>query len=220
MRERFHEHLDSFAATLAILCESSGTAMREATVALLRADLELAEKVIDDVGRIDQLALGCEENAFTLLALQAPVAGELRQIVGGVHIVADIGRMGGLARHVAQVTRRRHPDQVLPDDVRTEFAEMGRVAVAMAATAGDVLAGHDPERAAGLDLDDEAIDEMQSRLLVHITGPAWEHGVQAAIDVTLLARYYERYADHAVQVGRRVVYLVTGSNPPGSGALR
>ncbi|KAA0017020.1 phosphate signaling complex protein PhoU [Antrihabitans cavernicola] len=214
MRERFHERLDSFAGTLGTLCELSGTAMRLATAALLNTDLVLAEQVIDDVGRIDRLALECEENAFTLLALQAPVASELRQIVGGIHIVADLGRMGGLARHVAQVARRRHPDPVLPEEVRAEFAEMGRIAVAMAATAGDVLAGHDPERAAGLGVDDEAVDEMHGRLLVHIAGPDWDHGVQSAIDVTLLARYYERYADHAVQVGRRVVYLVTGLNPP------
>src|ERR1700759_4627378 len=100
-----------------------------------------------------------EENAFVVLALQAPVAGDLRSVVSGIQIVADIDRMGALALHVAKIARRRHPNHVLPEEVNGYFAEMGRLAVALGAATKEVLDSRDPDRAAKLREEDEAMDD-------------------------------------------------------------
>ena len=154
-----------------------------------------------------------EEKAFALLALQAPVAGDLRQVVSAIQIVGDVNRMGALALHVAKVTRRRHPAHALPESVNGYFAEMGRIAVNMGAGAKEVLETRDPERAAQLNQDDEAMDDLHRHLFTLLMDRDWKYGVASAVDVTLLGRYYERFADHAVEIGRRVIFLVTGVLP-------
>ena len=111
------------------MCGLAGVAMERATQALLQADLVLAEQVITDHEQIVALSARAEEAAFVLLALQAPVAGDLRAIVSSIQIVADVDRMGALALHVAKIARRRHPQHALPEEVNGYFAEMGRVAV-------------------------------------------------------------------------------------------
>jgi phosphate transport system protein len=191
----------------------AGAAMERATQALLQADLALAEQVISDHDRIAELTPEAEERAFALLALQAPVAGDLRQVVGGIHIVGDVDRMGALALHVAKIARRRHPNHALPEEVNGYFAEMGRIAVSMGAAAKEVLETRDPERAARLHDEDEAMDDLHRHLFTVLMDKEWKHGVAAAVDVTLLGRFYERFADHAVSVGQRVVFLVTGKMP-------
>ncbi|WP_127784171.1 phosphate signaling complex protein PhoU [Rhodococcus sp. X156] len=213
MRVAYTEQLSDLAGELAAMCGLAELAMQRATQALLEADLPLAEQVISDDDHIDELALACEEKAFALLALQAPVAGDLRTVVAAIHIVADIDRMGELALHVAKIARRRHPKRVLPDEVRGYFTEMGHVAVSLAASAREVLLTRDPDRAALLEDEDDAMDDLHKHLFSVIMDDAWPHGVAAAVDVTLLGRFYERFADHAVEVARQVIFLVTGKHP-------
>ncbi|AQA23914.1 phosphate transport system regulatory protein PhoU [Rhodococcus sp. MTM3W5.2] len=191
----------------------AGAAMERATQSLLQADLSLAEQVISDHDQITELSVACEERAFALLALQAPVAGDLRSVVSGIQIVSDIDRMGALALHVAKIARRRHPNHVLPEEVNGYFAEMGRIAVALGAGAREVLETRDPERAAKLREEDDAMDDLHRHLFSVLMDREWKHGVAAAVDVTLLGRFYERFADHAVEVARRVIFLVTGKMP-------
>ena len=126
MRTVFHGRLDSLIETLSEMCGLAGLAMEQATHALLQADLNLAEKVIADHEHLAQMQTAAEEAAFVLLALQAPVAADLRIVVGSMQNVADAERMGGLARHVAEIVRRRHPEHTLPAEVNDCFAEMGR----------------------------------------------------------------------------------------------
>ena len=114
MRAAFHEQLDSLTETLSQMCGLAGLAMERATQALLQADLDSAEKVIGDHEHLARMQTDAEDAAFVLLALQAPVAADLRIIVGSMQNVADAERMGGLARHVAQIVRRRHPERPLP----------------------------------------------------------------------------------------------------------
>jgi phosphate transport system protein len=154
-----------------------------------------------------------EAKAFALLALQAPVATDLRIVVSAIHGAGDIERMGDLAVHVAQAARRRHPNAVLPDEVAPYFAEMGRVGVALAHKAGDVIRSRDLGAAAQLENDDDAMDDLHRHMFSVLMGRDWTHGVAPAVDATLLARFYERYADHAVAVARRIVYVVTGRMP-------
>ena len=154
-----------------------------------------------------------EEAAFILLALQAPVAGDLRMVVGSLQNVADAERMGGLAVHVAKLARRRHPDPVLPEEVHGYFAEMGRIAVDLGNSAKDVVLSRDPEQAAQIRRDDDAMDKLHRHLFTVLMDREWKRRVAAAVDVTLLGRFYERFADHAVVVGRRVIFQTTGKTP-------
>ena len=151
-----------------------------------------------------------EESAFLLLALQAPVAGDLRAVISSLQNVADVERMSALALHVAKITRRRHPTHALPEEVNGYFAEMGQLAVELGNSAQEVLLSGDPRRAAELEYEDDAMDELHRQLFTVLMDREWKHGVAAAVDVTLLGRYYERFADHAVELGRRVIFKATG----------
>ena len=213
MRTAYHQQLSSLTEHLGEMCGLSGRAMEHATQALLQADLVLAEQVITDHDQITAMSHQAEESAFVLLALQAPVAGDLRSIVGSIQIVADIDRMGALALHVAKIARRRHPQHALPEEVNGYFAEMGRLAVELGNSAQEVLLSRDPEKAARIREDDDAMDDLHRHLFTVLMDRDWKHGVAAAVDVTLLGRFYERFADHAVEVARRVIFQVTGTLP-------
>jgi phosphate transport system protein len=210
MRTAFREQLEALKATLGDMCGIAGVAMERATQALLQADLLLAEQVITDHDTLLAMRTQAEESVFVLLALQAPVAGDLRTVVGSMQTAADAERMGGLARHVAKIIRRRHPEHVLPEEVNGYFAEMGAVAVDLGKLAREVVLSDDPDRAAQIRHDDDAMDELHSHLFTVLMDREWKHGVSSAVDVTLLGRFYERFADHAVQIGNRVVFQVTG----------
>ena len=197
------------------MCGLAGVAMERATQSLLQADLALAEQVITDHDRITEISVRAEEAAFMLLALQGPVAGDLRAIVSGIQIVADIDRMGALALHVAKIARRRHPQHALPEEVNGYFAEMGRVAVVLGNSAQEVLVTRDPEKAARISEEDDAMDDLHKHLFTVLMDREWKHGVTAAVDVTLLSRFYERFADHAVEIARRVIFQATGALPEG-----
>jgi phosphate transport system protein len=213
MRDVYQEQLDDLAEALAGMCGQVAVAMEKATRALLEVDLQLAEEVISEDVRVDEIRASAEEKAFALLALQAPVATDLRIVVSAIHGAGDIERMGDLALHVAQAARRRHPQPVLPDEVAPYFAEMGRVGVALAKKAGEVIRTRDLARAAELESDDDAMDDLHRHMFTVLMDRHWSHGVGPAVDITLLARFYERYADHAVAVARRIVYVVTGRMP-------
>ena len=210
MRMKFHEQLDALTDRLASMCHLAGEAIEVATDALVRADLPLAERVFDLNEQIEALRGPCEEQALALLALQAPVAKDLRQIVTGVHLVADLSRMGALAQHVAESVRRRHPDHVTSGEAEELLARMGRVAGELARGAEQVLRKHDPELAAELGGRDDELDDLHRRLLTLIQDPAWTGSITTAVNATLLGRFYERFGDHTVVVGRRVIFLVTG----------
>jgi phosphate transport system protein len=180
---------------------------------LLHADLVSAEAVIADYEQLARTQTDAEEAAFVLLALQAPVAADLRIVVGSMQNVADAERMGGLARHVAMIVRRRHPDRALPTEVDGYFAEMGKIAVDLGNSARDVVLSRDPERAWQISRDDVAMNELHQHLFTLLKEEDWVHGVAAAVDVALLGRFYERFADHAVEIGRRVIFQATGKAP-------
>ena len=210
MRTAYHDQLAALSTRLGDMCGLSGRAMERATQSLLQADLLLAEQVISDHDQITRMSAQAEEEAFMILALQAPVAGDLRSIIAAIQIVADIDRMGALALHVAKITRRRHPQHALPEEVNGYFAEMGRLAVELGNSAREVLLSRDPEQAARIHEDDDAMDDLHRHLFSVMMDREWKHGVTAAVDVTLLSRFYERFADHAVEVARRVIFQVTG----------
>ena len=211
MRTAFHEQLDALTRSIGDMCGLAGTAMQQATQALLDADIVLAEIVIGDHNNVALRAAQTEIDAFTVLALQAPVATDLRAVVSSLRNAADVDRMRALALHVAKAARRRHPTHAIPDDVTDYFAEMGRIAVNIGYDAKDVVLSGDPDKAAKLADNDDAMDELHRHLFTVVMDHQWPHPVATAVDVTLLSRYYERFADHAVEIGRRVIFQATGT---------
>lgn len=208
-----HNQLEALTRSIADMCGLTGAAMRQATHALLQANIGLADTVIRDHQNLVTRAAQIESDAFTLLAQQAPVAGDLRTVLSCMKNVADVNRMGALALHVAKIARRRHPAHALPEEVTGYFAEMGRIAVSIGHNAKDVVLSGDPDKAAELARDDDAMDALHRHLFTVLTDHQWSHPVATAVDVTLLGRYYERFADHAVEVGRRIVFQATGTIP-------
>lgn len=213
MREQFHDELRSLSDLTVEMTRLVGSAISRATTALLDADLNLAETVISADERIDELHHEYEEQALSLLARQQPVATDLRLIVTGLRMTADIERMGDLARHVAKLARMRYPHSAIPPELRATVLQMGQTAERIVAKTGSVIASRDLAAAGELETDDDVMDALHRDLFTMILDDAWPHGVETAVDVTLCGRYYERFADHAVSVARRVIYLVTGSLP-------
>ncbi|HZB49170.1 MAG TPA: phosphate signaling complex protein PhoU [Mycobacteriales bacterium] len=214
MRKTFHGELDQIRETLVAMTSAVDVAMRDATTALLDTDLTLAERVISADVDVDRLRDDLEARAFDLLARQQPVAVDLRTVITSLKAVAGLERMGDLALHVAKVARMRYPSCAVPDEVRGTIAQMGEVAQSIVAKVRQVLEGQDIQLAEQLERDDDAMDALHRRLFALLLSKDWKHGIEPAIDITLIGRYYERYADHAVSVARQTVYLVTGEMPP------
>jgi phosphate transport system protein len=213
MREAFHEQLRHLNDRLVQMAGLVETAVRESTAALLEADARRAERVIAADTEIDQLQALVEEQAFEQLALQQPVASDLRALVAALRMVADLERMGDLAEHVAKIARMRYPEKAIPDELKETIARMGAVAERMVDKVARTVHSSDVEAAADLVADDDEMDQLRRSLFYSLLDPSWSHGVAAAVDIALLGRYYERIADHAVSMARRVIYLVTGDVP-------
>lgn len=203
--------LDTINGELVEMTRLVGSAMNRATQALLDADLPLAESVIDADARIDILTSDIEERCLDLIAETHPAEEDLRLVIGALRIASSLERMGDLAEHVAKQARLRYPRLSIPLELRGTFAEMGGLAEAIVSKTGSVIATRDVGLAADIARHDEDVDRLHRELFTIVLTPSWSHGVEAAIDVTLLSRYYERYADHAVSVTKRVITIVTGA---------
>lgn len=213
MREVFDEQLESVFAELARISTRVQAAVQRATEALMTGDASIAEQVISDDVEIDRARERVEDKAFELLSLQAPVAGDLRTVVAALRMVGELERMGDLSVHVAKIARLRVPDVAVPAQVRPTMTRMAEVAEDMVARVTDVITRRDVEAAIALGRDDEEMDRLRRASFTELLSPGWQHGVEAAVDLALLGRYYERIADHAVSVAHRVVFVVTGENP-------
>lgn len=209
-REAFHARLDALGDHAATTCVMTGQLLERATTALLAADAAAAGEVIADDSELTGQRTGTEQAVVQLLTLQAPVATDLRRLVSTLWIVGDLHRMGVLAIHVAHATLRRHPACVVPVDLRVVVNRMGRLGVDLAGQTAAVLRDRDVHAAAALATRDEEMNQLRDQVFAAVTDPSWRYGVTAGVDVALLGRCYERYADHAVTIGRRIVYLVTG----------
>jgi phosphate transport system protein len=210
MRAAFHEQLDEIGELLAEMAIAAGQAMNQATQALLNADLNVAEGVISGDDHIDELTSEVEKRAYDAAALQQPVATDLRIVIGSLRISSSLERMGDLAVHVAKQARLRYPNSSIPSELRGTFAEMGSLADAITAKTATVITTKDVSLGPDIERYDSEMDRLHRELFSTVLSPSWSHGVEAAIDATLLSRYYERYADHAVSIARRVVHIATG----------
>jgi phosphate transport system protein len=210
MREKFQSDLREIADLLVDMADEVRSAMRRATGALLHTDAETAEAVIAGDDLVDAHFRQVEERVYDVIALQAPVASDLRLVLAAVHIAADLERMGDLADHVAKTSLRRYPSPAVPEELTGVVREMAQVADAIAGKISSVLSTHNVARASELERDDDDMDDLHRRLLDTVLGPDWAHGVETAVDMALLGRFYERFADHAVNAAKQVIYLITG----------
>jgi phosphate transport system protein len=210
MREAFHDQLDAIFVDLATMCGQVETAVNRATAALLTGDASIAEEVISADLAIDANRERVEDNAFALLSLQQPVAGDLRVVVSALRMVSELERMGDLSVHVAKIARLRVPNVAVPDSIRETMVKMAEVAEDMVRRVKSIIADRVVEAAIALGRDDEIMDQLRRRSFAELLGDDWAHGVEAAVDIALLGRYYERIADHAVSIANRVIFVVTG----------
>jgi phosphate transport system protein len=213
MRDTYHEQLDDILVELERMTRTVSTAVRRSTTALLEADIKVAEEVIAADVQLDAGGEGVEDKVFDLMARQAPVANELRMLVAALRMVADLERMCDLAAHVAKIARMRYPASAIPAELHDVIQDMGRVAQKMVNDAGDLIKSRNVAAAHRLEATDDEMDRLRSNQFRLMMDDSWPHGVEVAVDIALLGRYYERIADHAVAMARRVVYLVTGELP-------
>ena len=210
IRSVFQDELDNVSQSLVDLTAMVSTSMTKATTAILSCDLKLAEEVIATDVKIDDYQHETDSRIIDIIARQQPVASDLRALVTALRMGSDLERMGDLAHHVAKVARLRHPNAAVPPELVSIIQAMGVAAVAITEKTGVVIATRDTQMALEIERDDDVMDDLHRKLIAVLIEPTWKHGIETAIDLTLLGRYYERYADHAVSISRRVYFLVTG----------
>ena len=211
MRDAFHDDLDAIGQSLVEMSQLANTAMVRATKSILEADLGIAEEVISEDERIDALHHDLDSRILNLMARQQPVAGDLRTLVASIRMSSDIERMGDLAHHVAKLARMRYPACAVPPELVFIIQEMAEVAQRILTKTTGIITSRDTLAAVELEKDDDEMDKLHRKLFEILLDDSWAHGIETAIDMTLVGRYYERYADHAVSVARRVYFLVTGT---------
>jgi phosphate transport system protein len=210
MRNAFHDELDGIGTTLLQMAGLAKIAMNDATSALLTVDLGMAEKVIAADNVIDDIQHELDARTINLIARQQPVANDLRTLVTSLRMSADLERMGDLAHHVAKQARMRYPNSAVPAELVPTITAMGLVADKIVDKLSSVMEHRDTVRALEIETDDDEMDKLHRDLIGVLLSKDWSHGVETAIDMTLLGRYYERFADHAVSIARRVYFSVTG----------
>jgi phosphate transport system protein len=212
VRATFREQLDALRGLLVTMAASATSAMRWATESLLDGDQDAALRVLETAEQLRVARTEAEEMVHQLLVRQQPVASDLRLALVSLHVASDLERMGLLAEHVTKIMLMRHPFPAVPSEVAGVIRHMGHLAEGLAWKVAGALEVADPRMAAQLDRDDDEMDALH-RDLFEVLFEHWPHGTRAAVDVTLLSRFYERFADHAVNAGRQVVYLITGRSP-------
>jgi phosphate transport system protein len=212
MRASFREQLDSLRGSLIVMGAEVTSGMRWATASLLEGDLAAASRALDVAATIRRSREEVEEAVVELLVRQQPVASDLRLALASLHVAADFERMGALAEHVAKIALMRHPVTAVPPEVANVARQMAQIADRLAWKVTGVLETGDAALAAQLESDDDEMDALHRQMFEVLFGN-WVHEVKAAVDAALLARFYERYADHAVSAAQQVVYLVTGVAP-------
>jgi len=211
IRSAYQDELDGVSQSLVDLTNMVTASMVKASKAVQSADLTLAEEVIASDIKIDDFQHELDARIIDIIARQQPVATDLRALVTAMRMSADLERMGDLAHHIAKVARLRHPDRAIPESLILPFTEMGHVAEKLSIMVAAVITTRDTEMALQVERDDDEMDDLHKKVIATIIKDETGLSIESAIDLTLLGRYYERYADHAVSVARRVYFLVTGT---------
>lgn len=210
MPEAYETQIAQLDAALVAMANLVGAAIHGATQALLADDLAMAELVIASDAEINNLNADVEEISLLIAALQAPMATDLRLVMGAIRISGSLERMGDLAVHIAKQVRLRYPSPSIPAELSDTFGKMGMAASKIVEQTGQVIATRNTDLADEMNKYDDVLDNLHRELFTVVLADDWSHGVESAIDVTLLSRFYERFGDHAVSVARRIIKVVTG----------
>jgi phosphate transport system protein len=210
MRDMFHEELDGINTSLLGMASMVREALEQSCIALQGADLNVAERVIAADDAIDNTQHDLDARIINLMARQQPVASDLRALVAALRISADLERMGDLAHHIAKLARMRYPNKAVPAELEITIKNMAGASTQIMEKMITVLQYRDLARAQEIEQDDDEMDKLHRSLISTLLGDDWQHGIETAIDMTLLGRYFERFADHAVSISHRVYFLVTG----------
>jgi phosphate transport system protein len=213
IRSAFQDELDGVSQSLVDLTNMVSESIVKSSKALLSADLKLAEEVIATDAKIDDYQHDLDTRIIDIIARQQPVASDLRALITALRMSADLERMGDLSHHIAKVARLRHPNNAIPNDLVLAFTEMGYVAEKLATKVATVITTRDTDMALQVEKDDDEMDDLHRKVISGIISNGPGITIESAIDLTLLGRYYERFADHAVAVARRVYFLVKGQFP-------
>lgn len=218
MRTLFTAEMSELADDLISMSKHVQVAITNASDALLTQNVELAQSVIAEDAALDDLEHQVDERCVLLIAQQQPVGLDLRTIVASLRISASLERMGDLAKHIAESARRAYPGSAVPDSHRDIVEGMAQAAKEAAAEVVTLLETRDLNVAARIVSDDDTLDDLHSQAYKALLDGAYQGGAQETLDLALMARYYERFGDHAVGVSRRIVYLVTGDHSSGGDA--
>jgi phosphate transport system protein len=210
MRDAFHRELESLDQEIVRMGALVERSTQMATTALIEGDKVLAQKVREGDGEIDALFLDIEKRSLTLLAQQAPVAGDLRLIVAILRVVNDLERAGDLAYNIAKLVQSEDFREPGVKAVRSMVSDLGQAAGQLMGAAIDSWATKDEKLAADIALQDDKLDDLHARLIEKLVELKGEDSLAPAIRLAMVGRYFERIGDHAVNLSERVCYFVTG----------
>lgn len=214
MRKVFQAELHQVRDELTEIAVLVTEAIEKSVQAFQGADVELAQDVIAADARIDFLQNDLDERAIDILALQGPVASDLRMIVGSLRMSASLERMGDLARHIAQLARLRYPALVIPESMKSTFEELAELDIQIAGKLAKLLETRELSLVPEIQAANTRINELHRGVFGAMASPSWKESPASTVDVTLASRYFERFGDHGVSVARKVAYLVTGQWHP------
>jgi phosphate transport system protein len=218
IRTSYHQQLDDIRRDLIRIAARVTETIMKGTSALLDNDQGAPQAVIEGDDEIDDLTLDVAERCFTILARQQPMAGDMRAIVTAIRLTSEIERSGDLMVNVAKATRRLYGSPI-PVGLRGLLEAMAAEAVRLYQLAMDAYGQGDATLAAAIDDMDDRLDQLHKDYVQAILELDVQD-VQVAVQLALVGRNYERIGDHAVNIGERVQYMVTGWLPEHAGAAR
>jgi phosphate transport system protein len=210
MRQVFQNELHEVQDRLVEISDSVGTIMEKASAAFLGSDVAKADEAIALSESNEEKALALDELVIKILARQSPVARDLRILVSALRMSASLERMGALAGHIASIARYRFPGSAVPTSLRSTFEEMGALDIKLAKKVTEVLRNTDVDQARAIQAEDERVDELHRHVFDVVLADDWKENAMFTVDVTLASRYFERFADHVVDISSKVSYLTTG----------
>jgi phosphate transport system protein len=219
IRKAFHEQLDEVQRDLVLLAAKVTDVIPRGTEALLALDMASAQAIIDGDDDLDALTIDIEERCFTLMALQQPMAGDMRALVTAIRLASEVERSGDLVVNIAKAARRIY-GATIPPVLRGLLADMSDEAERLFRLAVDAYVEGDADLASALDDIDDRLDGIHAGYIAAIIASEDDLDLQVAVQLALIGRYYERIGDHAVNIGERVRYMVSGWLPEHTGAAR
>jgi phosphate transport system protein len=210
MRQVFQNELHEVQDRLVEISDSVAKIMEKASAAFLGGDVAKADEAIALSESNEEKALALDELVIKILARQSPAARDLRILVSALRMSASLERMGALAGHIASIARYRFPGSAVPASLRATFEEMGELDIELAHKVTEVLRNTDVDQARAIQAEDERVDELHRNVFDVVLADDWKENAMFTVDVTLASRYFERFADHVVDISSKVSYLTTG----------